>query len=458
MHRKTLLPASLLALSLLLPALAGAQGQGVWARKADAGGAHYNGSLLPLNGKLYMLGGFQSYTNPAADASVEAYHPATDTWTSRAPLNWSPAREYIRGVAANGRIYAVAQATTGMQAYSIKVYDEATNSWSDRATSPDYYHYYRNFRPVAVGDKIFIFAGKSLSDKYPFIYIDVFDLSTNAWSHHVAGSGSQSWNDEAAWVEAGGKVYCIAGTYLGLSTTARTLEYNPATGAWTAKADIPVPTSYNSAAVLNGSIYVMGGTAAYGDPNEPVRVFNPAANSWGTQPAMLSRRYGVGAAELGGRLYAQGGSQMTPFGGIRLFEELSFPVPAAYVRIRSRWLGTYLHLENRTGFVQNGAAPAFWWSSQWAVEPSGQGWVRLRNRWTHEYMHVENLTGRVQAGPIQPTWDSAKWFIDTFGAYKRLRNLWNGHFIHIENNNGFAQHGSVYDVWESAQWTLEAVP
>ncbi len=137
---------------------------------------------------------------------------------------------------------------------------------------------------------------------------------------------------------------------------------------------------------------------------------------------------------------------------------VQWTAPTTYVRIKNRWQGTYLHIENRTGKVQAGTINSDWQSAQWAVETSAEGFVRFRNRWTGEYIHIENLTGCVQYGSIYSTWASAKWYIDEFNGYKRIRNLWNGQFIHIENNNGFAQYGTVNDSWASPQWTLESVP
>jgi hypothetical protein len=97
-------------------------------------------------------------------------------------------------------------------------------------------------------------------------------------------------------------------------------------------------------------------------------------------------------------------------------------------------------------------------SAQWSLEDSGQGYYRVKNRWTGKYIHIENLTGKLQYGDILPTWDSAKWFFDNFNGYKRIRSLWqSGKFAHIENLNGAAQYGAIFDTWQSAQWTLEPV-
>ncbi len=444
--------------SLLLALIPAARAQqGGWTGRPDAPTARIRASAVPLNGKLYVVGGKATFQSSSALPQLEAYDPLTNAWTQKATVDFGgQPRDNIQAVSADGHIYAFAMASTGTYAYGARWYDEASNTWFSGGASPDYYYSGGNFRPVTIGAKIYIFSGKSNGDKYPYTYIDMYDLATHNWTLNAPGSGQVLWYDDAAYGYIGGKVYIAGGTYIGMATTNRLVEFNPVTTTWTTKANLPNNTTAAGYAVLNDRLFVTGGAnTVFGGFGPATLAYDPTADSWSTQTSMNTSRYGLYDAEVGGRIYALGGVLSN---NAAQFTVEEYSLNAGQVRLRSRWLSTNLHEENKTGFVQNGSAPAFWWSSQWTLETSPQGWVRIRNRWTGDYMHIENLTGKVQAGPIQDVWDSAKWWPETWGAYKRFRNVWNGQYIHIENNNGFAQYGPVNDAWESAQWAVDLVP
>ena len=88
-----------------------------------------------------------------------------------------------------------------------------------------------------------------------------------------------------------------------------------------------------------------------------------------------------------------------------------------FYRLKNRWTGEYMHIENKTGYVQlakNGPGGE-WWSSQWSKEDMGSGYFRLKNRWTGEYMHIENKPGRVQLAQTGPggEWWSSQWLFES---------------------------------------------
>jgi len=71
---------------------------------------------------------------------------------------------------------------------------------------------------------------------------------------------------------------------------------------------------------------------------------------------------------------------------------LVIPVTAPiYYKIKNRNTGEYIHIENKTGKaeVSNLGAPG-WWSAQWALENSGDGYTLFRNHNTGQYMNIQN--------------------------------------------------------------------
>ncbi|NIR95350.1 MAG: galactose oxidase, partial [Gammaproteobacteria bacterium] len=66
--------------------------------------ARFGLSCSVVDGKIYAIGGAVSPTGTPL-ATVEAYDPATDTWSSKAPM--PTARNFLTTSAVNGIIYAI---------------------------------------------------------------------------------------------------------------------------------------------------------------------------------------------------------------------------------------------------------------------------------------------------------------------------------------------------------------
>jgi hypothetical protein len=59
--------------------------------------------------------------------------------------------------------------------------------------------------------------------------------------------------------------------------------------------------------VLNGKLHAIGGILVYREANI-VEVYDPALNSWSTGPTLLTARLAPAAAVLNGTIYAVGGA------------------------------------------------------------------------------------------------------------------------------------------------------
>ena len=69
-----------------------------------------------------------------------------------------------------------------------------------------------------------------------------------------------------------------------------------------------LPRSYHSAAVVNGKIYLMGGAGADNKPFASVQVYDPATGTWAARANMPTARALFGASAVGGTIYAVGGT------------------------------------------------------------------------------------------------------------------------------------------------------
>lgn len=78
--------------------------------------------------------GYNLQSAEHALGTVEAYDPATDSWTVKASM---PTPRSMLGVGVvNGIIYAVGGASGGEQSRTVEAYDPATNSWTGKADMP----------------------------------------------------------------------------------------------------------------------------------------------------------------------------------------------------------------------------------------------------------------------------------------------------------------------------------
>src|SRR5206468_10435327 len=76
------------------------------------------------NGILYSFGGANG--NNAVDADVEAYDPATDTWTTKTPM--PTAGKWLGEAAIDGIIDGIGGIDGGSIGTEVEAYDQATES------------------------------------------------------------------------------------------------------------------------------------------------------------------------------------------------------------------------------------------------------------------------------------------------------------------------------------------
>ena len=208
---------------------------------------------------FYAVGG--NTPGSVAVPNVDLYNPATDAWTSRAPM---PMGLYgIQPSAVGTRIYVVggyADISTGLYAMtSTLIYDSGANSWSSGA-------------PIPVGD---------------------LGIGTAAQATH------------------NGKVYVMGGDDGDYNSNSTNYEYTIATDSWTLRASMPTARENNVAVTLNGKIYVAGG-AQGADPNyagmTAFEAYDPATDSWATLAPMQVARVSPGIATDGAYVYIYGGA------------------------------------------------------------------------------------------------------------------------------------------------------
>jgi N-acetylneuraminic acid mutarotase len=161
--------------------------------------------------------------------------------------------------------------------------------------------------------------------------MEEFDPATGRW---VARANMPTARERlAAAAGTNGRLYAIGGQNGG-GSLGTVEEYDPATDTWAAKAALPTARAGLAAAAIGRRIYAVGGERGGAAALGTVEEYDPAADSWRARAGMPTARRDVAvAATLAGRLYAAGGSG--PGGqccsGLAVVEE--------YDPVRDSWAG-----------------------------------------------------------------------------------------------------------------------
>jgi N-acetylneuraminic acid mutarotase len=289
-----------------------------------AGGAVYGAAAV--NGKIYAFGAYNY--NGTTYYTGGKYDPATDTWSTIAPMTTSRI-EFATAVHEN-KIYVIGGKRSQGDASlnNVEVYDPETNSWTSRTSMPTARD---SMQANVVNGKIYVISGEvSVVEAHPgAVFSDateVYDPETDTWTsatpipNHVAGYASAVLDN---------RIYIIGGATeeppVGWHAVNTTQIYNPATDNWTVGAAIPKPVESALGCATNGSmapkrIYVFAGFDEIGhrDLNQ---VYDPILDEWAVGAKQSFYGYGeIAATVMDDLIYAIGGS----------YSELISPNPWGY--------------------------------------------------------------------------------------------------------------------------------
>jgi N-acetylneuraminic acid mutarotase len=295
----------------------------------------YHGAAV-VNGRIYLIGGAGEDNKPFG--SVQVYDPATGTWAARA--NMPTARGLFGTSVVGGTIYAIGGTTAGRDKLAVvEAYDTATDTWTRRADLPTP----RNALSAAVVDgKIYAIGGwgydrpeggwesiDPTATGQDFSTVEVYDPKTDTWAARADMPTPRSHLTVSA---LGGKIYAIGGgarIVAGRSGEWLSLleVYDTATNRWVRAADLPTPRVVMSSTVVDGRIYVMGGTISPGSASSAeellrntrtlsvVEVYDPASGRWTRGADLATARACFSTSVVNGKVYVVGGLSLAPDAG-----------------------------------------------------------------------------------------------------------------------------------------------
>ena len=179
-----------------------------------------------MNGIIYVAGG----GGGGSGTTLEAYDPATDTWTSKAPM--PTARQYAAAGVANGILYVFGGDWTAGILATVEAYDPATDTWTPKAPMPTP----RTGLAVAVVNGI-LYAVGGAGATSSLDTVEAYDPASGTWAtapsmptpRFLFGAGS-----------VGGVLYAVGGGETGVGSLAVNEAFTPLVpfAAFAAKAEI----------------------------------------------------------------------------------------------------------------------------------------------------------------------------------------------------------------------------
>ena len=298
-----------------------------WVQKASMPTNRSTFGAAAINGIIYAIGGStgpeligpNTYSDVTTNVT-EAYNPATNTWTEKAQM---PIPLSNFGVAVyQNKIYCIGQNQN-------EVYDPSTNTWETKTPMPAESS---QLQANVVNNKIYLIGGRPNGTVN-----EVYDPTTDSWA--IKAPTPTAVADYASAV-IDDNIYIISGDVISAypndgpeNITNLTQIYNPLTNSWSLGAPIPMGVWNAAAGTTTGAeapkaIYVMGGCNATYPSGAQVtnQMYFPENNSWGKAAPMPIDRAWLSVAVMNDTLYAIGGghnlftetstvnSQYTPFG------------------------------------------------------------------------------------------------------------------------------------------------
>jgi N-acetylneuraminic acid mutarotase len=304
----------LLIITAVLPALhilpATADSAGSWTTMTPMPTARGDFGLAVVNGKIYAIGG----TNDDIPLStVEVYNPQTNQWSSGTPM--PTARSGFAIAVYSSKIYVIGGTVGNGFVGNNEVYDPVSNTWQTKASMPTPR---ADLSANVVNDKIYLIGGKRYSSVSPFYsetnINEVYNPVNDSWTTETPIPTSVQDYTSAV---LNGKIYIMGGSRQSHTTGSNIVTdanqvYDPQTGNWSLATKLLNTNTFRAAAATEGfmappRIYITGGLSS-NQVTGQTEVYFPQNNSWSIADPMPTPRAYLGLAVVNDVLYAIGGS------------------------------------------------------------------------------------------------------------------------------------------------------
>ena len=276
-------------------------------------------STAVVDGRIYLIGGTlfeHEQGGPFGMSLVEVYDPQTNTWQRLTDM--PTARSGAKTAVVDEKIYVLAgyvgKGDLGVNRKHLKVvemYDPQTNTWIRKQ---DMSIPRTQFGIGVVAGKIYAIGGyihprdRKPEDPWRIDLVEVYDPATDTWTKRAKMPTRRS-SVKAAVIQ--NTLYAIGGSgwpqvgaggpFLG------TIEvYEPRINRWTKRTEMPNPRTVFFTVVIANKIYLIGDFTAEVRP-VPIEVYDPATERWRLIPAAPTVELPFGVTAVKGKIYVFGG-------------------------------------------------------------------------------------------------------------------------------------------------------
>jgi len=258
-----------------------------------------------IGNSLYVVGG----RTPSGPVSTLYRYdpPPVDAWTQLASHPGTPV-DHMGTAVVNGILYAFGGTIEfpGPSVAHTYAYDPASNTWSSKAPMPV------TLGVMGVGvvnDKIYLIGGLSAFQTSNVVL--EYDPAADRWTDLTPVAAMPTPRDHFVAATVNGRIHCIGGRQTTIESILDVHEvFDPVTRTWQSRAPLPTARGGFSAAVLNGKILIIGGEGAdnaYGVFSE-CEEYDPATNTWRKLSPMKTPRHSAQAGVIDGVVYVPAGA------------------------------------------------------------------------------------------------------------------------------------------------------
>ncbi|MFN2127821.1 MAG: Kelch repeat-containing protein, partial [Anaerolineales bacterium] len=236
-------------------------------------------------------------------AAITIAANAQTPWTRKA--NAPIGSSFHASSVLDGKIYKIGG--IGISSSNLQVFDPVSNSWKSRKSM-----WGERIHPSSCvfNDKILVIGGTQTFYQYTVITIEEYDPATNTWTCINTKMPRARRIHASALVN--GKIYIIGGSDEQFVCFPEVDVFDPTTNEWTSAAAMPTPRMCLEAVALDNKIYVIGGNEGllYGERGETtVEMYDPETDTWTTMADMNIGRRFFAACALNGKIYVFGGAE-----------------------------------------------------------------------------------------------------------------------------------------------------
>jgi N-acetylneuraminic acid mutarotase len=248
-----------------------------WTQKTTSISEYATNGVGKIGNKLYYSGGYQVASYPIAYPLLYSYDFAADRLVRKADMP-KATTDGVTGVIDNklyvlpgwcsGEFWPSSQYCDVEPIRQLYRYDPATNRWATLKSAP---HYHKNAAGGVINGKFYVAGGTN--NYQPTANLDVYDPATNTWKT-LAPLPSSTIRASGAVIS--NKLFVVAWSSVNGSAVIKTYSYDPVTNKWTTKASPPTVGALARVGI-SGKSYVIsvGGTGSCCDSELPSQLYTP---------------------------------------------------------------------------------------------------------------------------------------------------------------------------------------